>query len=169
MVRRSRLFIALAGMAVALIAPQTAYADSANDSTTDTQATVWYDPITHPIPHDLAVGSPVVRTLATGGGCTDKYGGASCISYKGSTTSLNADFYVTSWDHVDISGTGYVYIEANGTTYYRYTALTNFIGHYPVSSLGIGSSSGYAWTVVDFYDNSGNWLNSVYSPNQWYP
>lgn len=165
--RRVRLLIALASAAIVLVAPQIAYAAPAGASAAPTKPTVWYDPVTHPVPHDVATGTTVLRTLASGGGCANTYGASSCISYRGSTSSLNADFYVNSMDRVSSSGTAYVYIEANGSSYYRYSALTNYIGHYPVTSLGV--SSGSAWTIVDFYDSAGNYLMSAYSPTQWYP
>lgn len=170
MKRRLALFAALLGATAAPIVAQNAYADSASDDSTPTQATVWYDPNTHPVPHRLTAGATTVTPMATGGGCTSSYGGRACLSYKGSQKALLADFYVGSWDHVDRSGTGYVYIEdSNGNVYYRYTALTNFIGHYPASSLDVGNTSGAAWTDVDFYDSSGNWINTASSPIQAWP
>ncbi|MBN1173728.1 MAG: hypothetical protein JXA67_16270 [Micromonosporaceae bacterium] len=168
MVRRLRLLTALLCTAVVLAPSQTALAAPSRDDSTSTQATTWYDPTTHPVPHETASDPSAVVPMATGGGCTDKYGGAACISYKSATKSLNADFYVTSWDHVDSSGTAYVYIEANDEVNYLYSALTDFVGHYPVKSLAV-SGGGSAWTIVDFYNRNGDWLTSVNSPTQYYP
>ena len=169
MVRRLGPLLAILGAAVVLVAPQAAYAAPADNGAATTEASVYYDPVTHPVPRAVAEGSSVLAPMATGGGCTDTYGGASCISYTGSTKSLNADFYVTGWDHVTSGGNAFVYIIANGSSYYRYSVVTSSIGHYPVSSLSVGSGSGSAYTVVDFYDQAGNWLMSINSPTQWYP
>jgi hypothetical protein len=168
--RRLGLFIALLGMSVALTTPHIAYADPPGGSDATTEATVWYDPITHPVPHGSAARSlAVVTPMATGGGCAQTYGARACISYSGGSRTLNADFYVDSLDHISNLGKAYVYISVNGTTNYRYTTAINQIGHYPVTSLDVGSGSGSAYTIVDFYNSVGEFLMSASSPTQWYP
>lgn len=107
------------------------------------------------------------RPLASGGGCTDSSGAASCISYSGRNQAILADFYVTSWSGVDSVGTAVVYIVDNGNSHYMYSVPTDHIGHYPVAQLGVGAT-GTASTIVNFYNRSGGYLFSVYSPIQYY-
>ncbi|WP_371409360.1 hypothetical protein OG423_05785 [Micromonospora zamorensis] len=107
-----------------------------------------------------------VTPLASGGGCRDTAGLGVCVSWTNST--LKGDFYVNSWSGVSSSGTARVYIVYNGSLKYKYTALTDHIGHYPVATHGTsGSGSGY--TLVDTFSQSGSSIGGGSSPRQYFP
>lgn len=109
-----------------------------------------------------------VEPLASGGGCFNTYGAGSCISWT--QNQLKGDFYVNSWNNISSSGTAIVYIRVNGSYIYKYTVLTNFIGHYPVATHNTAAgSSGQAQTVVEFYNSGGIYLFAAASKTQYWP
>ncbi|MFC4135737.1 hypothetical protein ACFOZ4_34430 [Hamadaea flava] len=151
--------------ALSLLAlPSAALADAGTPakSTTFTQ---WYDPTVHPKPHNPSVGSAGIGPLQSGGGCRDTLGAGSCISFH--SPKIWSDFYINSFNGISSNGTAYVYQNINGSELYKGTILTNFTGQSPVWMTSVGSGSAY--TIVDFFDGSGNYLSTANSWTVYYP
>ncbi|MDM4719172.1 hypothetical protein QTQ03_06010 [Micromonospora sp. WMMA1363] len=105
---------------------------------------------------------------ASGGGCRNTQGVGVCISWT--NNQLKGDFYVNYWSGVTYRGTARVYISVNGSHHYKYTVATDHTGRYPVATHNTGSgSSGYAYTIVDTFNQSGSVVGGGISPFQYWP
>lgn len=105
---------------------------------------------------------------AWGGGCQGQFGTDICIAVAGPSITVHADFYVNDFNTVYPYGYGSLYICVAGTgCYYRYTALTDHYGHYPVGQLLV-NGTGEATNEVDFFDSSFNYITTGVSPVQYW-
>ena len=165
--------VAMTVALVTLMVPNTANAQTTTETPLAADAAdhavVWYDPTQRPAPHRSLPTDQPLQTMASGGGCAVTYGASSCISFRGSDKTLNGDFYVESLDHISSLGTASFYFSIGGVDVYQYSVRTSYIGHYPAVSISVGSGSGYANSIVDFYDSAGGYLMTAVSPTQWYP
>ncbi|MEH0975000.1 hypothetical protein V6U77_28080 [Micromonospora sp. CPCC 205546] len=89
-----------------------------------------------------------------------------CVSWTNST--LKGDFYVNSWSGVQYYGTARLYINYNGVNKYKYTVVTDHLGHYPVDTHST-SGSGYGYTLVDTFNQNGSVIGGGSSPVQYFP
>lgn len=147
-------------------------AATASDATPTPKAKIWVEK-NPPAPSALArkrVQGADVTPMASGGGCANTRGAGVCISWQKSNNRLAGDFYVNSFSGISSTGTArvFIYNSVTGGYHYKYTAVTDHTGHYPVAYDGT-SGSGVGWTTVDFYNNSGALIMSADSPYQYWP
>ncbi|MFG1955392.1 hypothetical protein [Micromonospora sp. NPDC048830] len=164
--------LALTTALAALSAPGAASAGEQATGAPNSNVTYWVEQ-NPPPPSDRALKAAAemqksVTPLASGGGCK-LYGGVQpCISWTNNT--LKGDFYINSWSGAVYYGTARVYINVNGTNHYKYTTVTDHLGAYPVAQHATAAgSSGYAYTIVDTFNQNGSVIGGGISPFQYWP
>jgi hypothetical protein len=117
----------------------------------------------------VAVGA-TPAAADSGGGCKTTVNAYVCISVRtGTTGPLIADYYIDVKSRGEWRGIAYVEQGGTGDGCYndfQVGVWNNVGGHSPVYTRGKVCHS--ARTIVDFYNSSGGFLYSAYSPTQYW-
>jgi hypothetical protein len=167
---RMGTILALATALAALSVPGAASASDKAPVVPSSGVTYWVEK-NPPPPSERALKAAAemeksMTPFASGGGCANTAGLGVCISWT--NTTLRGDFYVNSWSGVQYYGTARLYINYKGNYIYKYTVVTDHIGHYPVATHGT-SGSGNGHTLVDTFNQNGSVIGGGSSPFQYFP